>query len=229
MHPLAAAGQSAALGIGAYLAVFAAAAVGYLGVPVVGTAAIGFAAVLASQGRLNIVAVLVVAAVGCEVGGLGGYGIGDRWGRRLLERPGPGLGWRKRVLVKGEAVFRKWGRLAVFVTPSIVTGALAMKFRQFMVWNFLAGAAFVLAVGPSAYGAGRVSAGHRDPASLAMLAGGLAVAAVCVILGRRYHRRRKARRSAPAASAGPAATVPDASRPGGDPGRRLAPPPAGPD
>jgi hypothetical protein len=38
-----------------------------MGIPVIGTAVIGFAAVLGSQGRLNIVAVLAVAAIGCEV------------------------------------------------------------------------------------------------------------------------------------------------------------------
>jgi membrane protein DedA with SNARE-associated domain len=59
MHPLAAASSSSALGVWAYLAVFAAAAFGYMGIPFIGAAAIGFAAVLASQGRLNIAAVLL--------------------------------------------------------------------------------------------------------------------------------------------------------------------------
>jgi membrane-associated protein len=205
MQPLAAAGSPSALGGWAYLAVFAAAAAGYMGIPLIGTAVIGGAAVLASQGRLNIAAVLVVAAIGCEVGGLGGFRIGYRWGRQLLEHPGPGLAWRKKAVAKGEAVYQKWGRLAVFVTPSIVSGALEMKFRQFAVWNFAAGAAFVLAVGPTAYGAGRVSTGHHDPVSLGMLIGGVAVAAVCVMLARRDYRRHKAFRS----SAGRPAEPPD--------------------
>ena len=70
---------------------------------------------------------------------------------------------------QGEEVYQKWGRAAVFVTPSMVSGALKMRFRQFAVWNFLAGLAFVLSVGPGAYGVGRVSAGHHDPVSLGML------------------------------------------------------------
>jgi membrane protein DedA with SNARE-associated domain len=165
-----------------------------MGVPVIGTAVIGFAAVLASQGRLNIAAVLAVAAIGCEVGGLGGYGIGDHWGRQLLEHPGPGLAWRKKAIAKGEDVYQKWGRAAVFVTPSIVSGVLGMKFRQFAVWNFLAGTVFVVAVGSGAYGIGRVSTGHHDPASWGMLVGGTAVAVTCVVLVRRHHRRHNARR-----------------------------------
>jgi membrane protein DedA with SNARE-associated domain len=109
MHLLAAATPPSALGIGAYLALFVAAAAGYMGIPFIGTAVIGLAAVLASQGRLNIVAVLAVAAVGCEVGGLGGYGIGGRWGRQLLEHPGPGLAWRKKAITKGEDVLPEMG------------------------------------------------------------------------------------------------------------------------
>jgi membrane protein DedA with SNARE-associated domain len=106
MHLLAAEASLSALGVGAYLARFVAAAVGYMSIPVIGTAVIGFAAVLASQGRLNIAAVLAVAAIGCEVGGLGGYGIGDRWRRQLLEHPGPGLAWRKKAIAKAKTFTR---------------------------------------------------------------------------------------------------------------------------
>jgi membrane-associated protein len=196
MHVLAAAGTSSALGAWAYLAVFAAAAAGYMGVPLIATAVIGTAAVFASQGELNIAEVLIVAAIGCEIGGLGGFRIGARWGRGLLERPGPALAWRKKAVAKGEAVYQKWGRAAVFVTPSIVSGALEMKFRQFVVWNFLAGTVFVVSVGAGAYGAGKISSGQHDPASLAMLIGGVAVAAACLVLVRRHVRRHKARASA---------------------------------
>jgi membrane protein DedA with SNARE-associated domain len=197
MHVLAAADSSSAPGVWAYLVVFVAAAAGYMGVPVVATAAIATAAVFASQGELNIAGVLVVAALGCEVGGLGGFRIGARWGRQLLERPGPGLAWRKKAVAKGDAVYQKWGRAAVFVTPSIVSGALDMKFSQFVVWNFLAGAVFVVSVGSGAYGVGKVSTGHHDPASLGMLIGGVAVAVACLAVARRHYRRHRAH--APAA------------------------------
>jgi membrane protein DedA with SNARE-associated domain len=204
MHLLAAIGSSSPSGVGAYLVLFVAAAAGYMGIPVIGTAVISFAAILASQGRLNIVAVLAVAAIGCEVGGLAGYGIGGRWGRQFVEHAGPALEWRKKAVAKGEEVYQKWGRAAVFVTPSLVSGILAMKFRQFVVWNFLAGAVFVVGVGSGAYGAGKVVTGHHDPVSLGMLIGGIAVAAACVMVARHYQRRHKARRSGVATPAGPA-------------------------
>jgi membrane protein DedA with SNARE-associated domain len=167
-----------------------------MGVPVIATAVIGAAAVVASQGGLNIAEVLIVAAIGCEIGGLGGFRIGTRWGRELLEHPGPGLAWRKKVVAKGDAMYQKWGRAAVFVTPSIVCGALDMKFRQFVVWNFLAGTVFVVSVGAGAYGAGKLWSGHNDAASVGMLIGGVAVATACIVLVRVHSRRHQARRSA---------------------------------
>jgi len=202
MHPLAAAGPPDAVGAWAYLVLFFAAAAGYMGVPVIGSAVIGFAAVLASQGRLNIVAVLIVAAIGCEVGGLGGFRIGFHWGRALLERPGPALEWRKKAMAKGEEVYQKWGRAAVFVTPSIVSGVLEMKWRQFVVWNFLAGTVFVVSVGAGAYGAGKISTGQQDPVSWGMLIGGVAVAVACVAAVRYHLRRHKVRLAAAAAQRG---------------------------
>src|SRR5215472_9112720 len=193
MHPLAAAATAGAPGLWAYLVLFIAAAAGYMGIPVIGTAVIGTAAVLASQGKLNIAAVLIVAAIGCEVGGLGGFRIGYRWGRELLEHPGPALVWRKKAVTKGEEVYQKWGRAAVFVTPSIVSGVLEMKFRQFVVWNFLAGTVFVVSVGAGAYGTGQVASGQHDPVSLSMLAAGVAVAGACLVLAGRHYPRHKAR------------------------------------
>ena len=89
MHSIAAASSSGGVGIWAYLAVFAATAAGYMGIPFVGTAAVCTAAVLASQGQLNIAAVFIVAAIGNEVGGLLGYKIGDRWAGSSWNTRGP--------------------------------------------------------------------------------------------------------------------------------------------
>ena len=84
----------------------------------------------------------------------------------------------------------------MFFTPWLVSGAMEMKLSQFAIWNFFAGAVFVLSVGPTAYGVGKVSTGYHDSVSLGMLIGGLALGAVCVLLAVRHHRRHKARQSA---------------------------------
>ena len=71
-----------------YLLLFLTVTASWAGVPIIGTAALGAAAVAASQGKLDLAAVIVVSVVAGEAGGLGGYAIGRRWGRRLLDRPG---------------------------------------------------------------------------------------------------------------------------------------------
>jgi membrane protein DedA with SNARE-associated domain len=195
MHAIAAASSTPSYGAWAYLAVFALMALSFAGLPALGGVVVGWAAVLASQGKLNIVAVLIVAALGAEAGGLAGYSIGERWGRKLMERPGRWRERRQQAVAKAEAIYAKWGRLAVFFTSTMISGMLRMKYSQFMVWNFIVGAVYVLSVGPAAYGAGKVSASEQDAASLGALVAGLATAAGCAVLAARYYRRRKARRS----------------------------------
>jgi membrane protein DedA with SNARE-associated domain len=189
----------------AYLAVFVLMALTFIGIPAVGPAVVGWAAVLASQGKLNIVVVLIVAALGAEAGGLIGYGIGARWGRGLLDHPGPWQQRRQNVVARAEAVYAKWGRLAVFVTPTLVSGVLRMKYSQFVVWNFVVGSVYVLSVGPAAYGAGKVAANEQDWESLGALVTGIAIAAVCTVLAAKYYRRRRARRFAKRTGASEAA------------------------
>jgi membrane protein DedA with SNARE-associated domain len=194
VHAIAAASSAEAYGAWAYVAVFALMALTFVGVPAIGAAVVGWAAVLASQGKLNIWWVMIVAALGAEVGGMGGYYIGERWGRQLLEHPGPWEDRRQHAVARAEALYAKWGRLAVFFTPTIVSGVLKMKYSQFLVWNFAVGSVYVLSVGPAAYGVGKVSAHEQDAANLAALFMGLAIAAGCIFLAARYYRRRRARR-----------------------------------
>jgi membrane protein DedA with SNARE-associated domain len=165
----------------------------FAGIPAIGALVVGWASVLASQGRLNIVAVLIVALIGAEVGGLVGYAIGARWGRQLLERPGRWQDRRQKAAARGERIFAKWGWLAVFLVSTIICGMLKMKYSQFVVWNFIDAAVYVLAVGPASYGAGKVVAGEQAWSGLVFLAAGLAIAAGCAVLAARYYRRSRSR------------------------------------
>jgi membrane protein DedA with SNARE-associated domain len=194
MHAIAAASSATPYGVWVYLAVFALMALSFAGIPAVGAAVVGWAAVMASQGKLNIFVVLIVATLGAEAGGLAGYGIGNRWGRKFLDRPGRRQEQRQKAITRAEALYANWGRLAVFFTSTLISGMLRMKYSQFVVWNFVAGAVYVLSVGPAAYGAGKVSSGEQDWGSLGGLVAGLATAAGCAVLAARYLRRRKARR-----------------------------------
>src|SRR5271163_2951704 len=129
-----------------YLVLFLAVMASWAGVPFIGAAAVGAAAVAASQGQLNLVAVIVVATIAGEVGGLIGYAVGFRWGRQILERPGKRQAGRQKIVERGEQAYEKWGRLAVFVTPAIVSGTAKMHHGQFVLWNFVASLAFALSV-----------------------------------------------------------------------------------
>ena len=114
-----------------YVVLFMAVTASWAGVPFIGAAAVGAAAVLASQGELDLAAVVIVATVAGEVGGLIGYAIGDRWGRQLVDKPGKRQASRQRLLERGEAAYAKWGRLAVFFTPAIISGTAKMHRGQF--------------------------------------------------------------------------------------------------
>ncbi len=175
-----------------YLLLFLAVAASWAGIPFIGATALGAAAVAASQGRLNLAVVIGVATVAGEVGGLIGYAVGDRWGQFLLERPGKHQEGRRRMVEKGERAYAKWGRLAVFFTPAVVSGTAKMHHGQFVLWNLIASFAFAVSVAASAFGIGRVVTGHTTFHDIVTLLVGLAMGALVMIWFVRVHRRRNA-------------------------------------
>jgi len=186
-----------------YLLLFLAVAASWAGVPVIGTAGLGAAAVAASQQKLQLTAVIVVAVVAGEVGGLSGYAIGRRWGRRLLERPGRHQAGREKMMQRGERLYARWGWLAVFFTPAIVSGTAKMPPYRFALVNLLDSLGWTVSVAASAYGLGRLATGHHTGHDIAILAVGLGAGAIVAVAARRRHRRRAARRLAAAADGAP--------------------------
>lgn len=179
-----------------YLLLVLAVAASWAGVPLIGTAALGAAAVAASQRRLDLAAVIVVSVLAGEAGGLGGYAIGRRWGRRLLERPGRHQARREKVMERGESLYARWGFLGVFVTPAIVSGTAKMPPYKFAFWNLLASLGWTVSVAASAYGIGRLAAGHHTWHDIAILVIGLAAGVLITVTAVRRHRRRTAQRPA---------------------------------
>ena len=186
-----------------YLLLFLAVAASWAGVPAIGTAGLGAAAVAASQQKLQLATVIVVAVVAGEVGGLGGYAIGRRWGRRLLERPGRHHAGRQKMMQRGERLYARWGWLAVFFTPAIVSGTAKMPPYRFALWNLLDSLGWSVSVAASAYGLGRIATGHHGGHDIAILAIGLGAGAIVAVTAMRRHRRRTARRLGAAANGTP--------------------------
>jgi len=180
-----------------YLLLFLAVAASWAGVPVIGTAALGTAAVGASQDKLNLAAVIVVSVLAGEAGGLGGYAIGRRWGRQLLERPGRRQAGREKIMQRGERLYARWGWLAVFFTPAIVSGTAQMPAYRFALWNLLDSLGWSVSVAASAYGVGRLATGHHTGHDIAILVIGLAAGALGAVTAVRRHRRRRTQRLGP--------------------------------
>ena len=178
-----------------YVLLFVAVAASWAGIPFIGATALGAAGVAASQGRLSLTLVVVAATAGGEVGGLIGYAVGNRWGRVLLERPGRHQAGRQRMVEKGERAYARYGRLAVFFTPAIVSGTAKMQHGEFVVWNLVASLAFAISVAASSYGIGRLVTGHISLDDFLTLVVGLGVGALVMVWFVR-HRRRAAERRA---------------------------------
>ncbi len=98
-----------------YAAVFALIAVETTGIPVPGETALTGAALLAHDGRMEIVPLVGLASAAAIRGDNVGFAIGRRGGRRLWTRPGPFHAHRLKVLEHGEPFFAKHGPKAVFL------------------------------------------------------------------------------------------------------------------
>jgi membrane protein DedA with SNARE-associated domain len=172
----------------AFAAIFVAVAASWAGIPCIGATAAGAAGVAASQGRLDLSATVVLIIVAAEVGGLVGYHIGSRWGRELAQRAGKHQAYRQQVLDKGERLYERWGRLAVFFTPAIVSGTANMPRRQFIVWNLLDAIGFTFLTVGAAYGVGRLVAGHHGLVDVAIFVVGVGVGTLLLLIVRHHHK-----------------------------------------
>jgi membrane protein DedA with SNARE-associated domain len=170
------------------------------GLPVPGETGLITAAVLASQGKLKIELVIPLAAAGAIVGDNIGYVIGRKGGRWILERPGPFLSQRQKVLETGTPFFERHGPKAVFfgrfvlglrVWASWLAGATHMHWRSFVLWNALGGITWATAIGLIAYFLGNSASNAIEAFGLFGLAAVL-IALVTAFVAHRRHRRGQA-------------------------------------
>jgi len=171
------------------------------GIPVPGETALITAAVLASQGKLQIELVIPLAAAGAIVGDNIGYLIGRKGGRWILERPGAFRRQRHEVLRIGEPFFERHGPKAVYfgrfllglrVWASWLAGATRMHWRSFVIWNALGGISWATLVGVVAYLLGHSAGNAIETFGLYGLAALLLAVISTVVLHRRHRRRTSA-------------------------------------
>jgi membrane protein DedA with SNARE-associated domain len=143
-----------------YSVVFALIAVETMGIPVPGETALIAAALLAHDGKMDIVPLIVVAAAAAIIGDNVGFAIGRKGGRRLFEMPGPFYRQRIEALAVGEPFFAKHGPKAVFlgrwvaglrIASAWLAGMNKMSWPRFLFWNALGGICWATSIGLGIY------------------------------------------------------------------------------
>jgi membrane-associated protein len=138
-----------------------------MGVPSPGETALVLAAVLASQGKLNIELVLLIGISSAIIGDNIGYWLGRKLGRDVLEAPGPFYKRRRRLIAAGDSFFKKHGPKTVFfgrwialirVATAWLAGINEMKFSHFFIWNAFGGITWGLTFGLVGYYGGQSAA-----------------------------------------------------------------------
>lgn len=175
------------------------------GVPLPGETALVAAGVFASQGELNIVEVIAVAAAAAIIGDNLGYWAGRTGGRTLLERSKFLSRWMDRVLPWSEGFFHRHGAKTIFigrffsvlrVTAAWMAGVSRMQWLKFLAWNAAGGICWAVLVGLVAYYLGHAAA---DAISRYGLIGGVAlvVLAALALVGFHFWKKRLLRAESP--------------------------------
>jgi membrane protein DedA with SNARE-associated domain len=137
------------------------------GAPLPGETALVAAAVYASTGHMDIVEVIVVAAVAAIVGDNIGYWLGRTLGRGAFERipilshhSAGFLPWAERFFKRhgGKTIFFARFFSVLRVTAAWIAGISRMHWWMFFLWNALGGICWALLVGLIAYYVGHAAA-----------------------------------------------------------------------
>ena len=137
-----------------------------MGIPSPGETALVAAAILASQGKLQIWLVILIGVSSAIIGDNIGYLLGRRFGRDVLEARGPLHTHRKRAIQAGDRFFERHSPKAVFFARWIalvrfaaawLAGINRMQFKQFFFWNALGGITWGITFGLVGYYGGRAA------------------------------------------------------------------------
>ncbi len=191
-------------------------------VPIPSEVTFGFAGVLAGEGRLNVVAVIIVGTIAEFIGSMISYSIGRVGGRPLVHRFGRYLLITQSDIDRAERFLAGKGSWAVLVSralpvvrtfASIVAGIIEIPALLFAVLSLIGTAIWVTVIALVGYGVGNAWESVAHGISLAGYA--IAALAVLAIAAFIFHRVRELRHeSAHAAVRAPASAEHVEERPG---------------
>jgi membrane protein DedA with SNARE-associated domain len=175
-----------------------------IGIPLPGETALLTAAALAARGHLSIIGVVISAAVGVALGGPGGYWIGCTAGHTAVTRFGSWAGITPARLEDTRQFFARYGARAIIVgrflpvvriLTGVVTGITEMPFRQFAVYNAIAGVVWSVVFGTAGYVFGRdLPRLENRLGRVGLVAIGVVVAAGAAVVFWRGHRGHRGHR-----------------------------------
>jgi membrane protein DedA with SNARE-associated domain len=174
-----------------------------MGLPSPGETALVLAAVLASQGKLDIRLVILIGVASAILGDNIGYLLGRHFGRDVVLKPGPFQAYRRRAVAYGDRFFERHGSKAVFLARWIalvrfaaawLAGINRMPMRLFFFWNALGAISWGVTFALVGYFAGHAGAGVLAKVGVAggIVLGLMVVGLVVYLTVReRRHRRRE--------------------------------------
>lgn len=180
-----------------------------MGVPSPGETALVLAAVLASQGQLDIWLVIVIGAASAILGDNIGYLLGRHLGRDVLVHRGAFHEQRARMIDAGDRYFRRHGAKTVFIGRWIalirfatawLAGINHMPWRVFLPWNAFGGITWAITYGLAGYYGGDAVVHVFERVGII---GGSAL--VVLLLGAYVYVRLRERRGPAGGPAGPPA------------------------
>ncbi len=169
-----------------------------MGIPSPGETALVAAAVLASQGKLEIWLVILIGVCSAIVGDNIGYLLGRRFGRSVFTAPGPFMHHRIRAIKAGDGFFKRHGPKAVFIGRWIalvrfatawLAGINRMRFKQFFFWNALGGITWGVTYGLVGYYGGQAAAHVLAEAGIVGFVVLLVLPLVIYVIVKRRERR----------------------------------------
>jgi membrane protein DedA with SNARE-associated domain len=166
----------------------------FVGLIAPGETAIVLGGVVAAQGEIDLLIVLLVAWVAAALGDLASFALGQRLGRPFLHRHGRRVGVTPRRLAQVERFYARHGAKAILVgrfvgivraVSPFLAGASGLKLRAFLPWSIIGTAAWAATFTLVGYAFHRSFSEAAGTVTHVML--GLAVVAA-VALAWRAHR-----------------------------------------